>query len=117
MLQQLMLLFWRQCFDGLFDFSERTHADTMHGPPQSVNVVDIFSTWFLGVAWQLLWMSERIVINPDICSGKPIIRGTRITVQTVLEFLTAGDAVEDVLEEYPSLTREDVRACLESVSG
>jgi uncharacterized protein (DUF433 family) len=61
-------------------------------------------------------MSERITIHPDICNGKPVIRGTRITAQTVLEFLAAGDSVEDVLEEYPSLTREDVQACLDYAS-
>ncbi len=61
-------------------------------------------------------MSERITVQPDICNGKPVIRGTRITAQTVLEFLAAGDSVEDVLEEYPSLTREDVWACLDYAS-
>jgi uncharacterized protein (DUF433 family) len=61
-------------------------------------------------------MSERIIVSPDICNGKPVVRGTRITVQTVLEFLAAGDAVEDVLEEYPNLTREDVQACLDYAS-
>jgi len=55
----------------------------------------------------------RIVIDPNICNGWPTVRGTRITAQTMLEFLAAGDSVEDVLEEYPSLTREDVLACLE----
>ena len=49
-------------------------------------------------------MPERITIHPDICNGRPVIRGTRITAQTVLEFPAAGDSVEDVLEEYPSLT-------------
>jgi uncharacterized protein (DUF433 family) len=61
-------------------------------------------------------MSERITINPDICNGKPVVKGTRITVQTVLEFLAAGDTLEDVLEEYPALTREDVQACLDYAS-
>lgn len=61
-------------------------------------------------------MSERININPDICNGRPVIRGTRIAVQTVLEFLAAGDSVEDVLDEYPSLTRADVQACLDYAS-
>lgn len=61
-------------------------------------------------------MSERITVSPDICNGKPVIRGTRITVQTVLEFLAAGDSVEDVLEEYPTLKREDVQACLDYAS-
>ena len=58
-------------------------------------------------------MSERISINPDVCNGRPVVRGTRIAVQTVLEFLAAGDSVEDVLKEYPNLARADVLACLE----
>jgi uncharacterized protein (DUF433 family) len=55
---------------------------------------------------------NRIVIDPDICNGQPTIRGTRIAARTVLEFLAAGDLIEDVLAEYPTLTREDVLACL-----
>jgi uncharacterized protein (DUF433 family) len=58
-------------------------------------------------------MESRIVINPEVCNGRPVVRGTRITVQTVLEFLGAGDSVEDILEEYPSLSREDVLACVQ----
>jgi len=61
-------------------------------------------------------MTSRIVIRPDVCNGEPVIRGTRITAQTVLEFLSAGDSVEDVIEEYPSLTRRDVQACLDYAS-
>ena len=61
-------------------------------------------------------MSRRITVSPDVCNGKPVIRGTRITVQTVIEFLAAGDSVEDVLEEFPSLKREDVHACLDYAS-
>jgi len=61
-------------------------------------------------------MSERITINPEICNGRPVVRGTRIAVQTVLEFLGAGDSVDDVLEEYPDLTREDVQACISYAS-
>ena len=56
-------------------------------------------------------MAGRISIKPDVCNGRPVIRGTRITVQTVLEFLAAGDSVEDVLEENPRLTRADAQAC------
>ena len=55
---------------------------------------------------------NRIVVEPDICNGQPTIRGTRITAQTVLEFLASGDSVADILEEYPSLTSEDVLACI-----
>lgn len=56
---------------------------------------------------------ERIELNPAICGGKPVIRGTRITVQTILGYLSAGDAVETVLGAYPQLTRADILACLE----
>jgi uncharacterized protein (DUF433 family) len=59
---------------------------------------------------------ERIVVDPDICNGRPTVRGTRITVHTLLEFLGAGDTVEDLLAEYPGLTREDVQASLHYAS-
>jgi uncharacterized protein (DUF433 family) len=61
-------------------------------------------------------MPERISTSPDVCNGRPVVAGTRIAVQTVLEFLAAGDSVEDVLEEYPSLARADVQACLDYAS-
>lgn len=54
----------------------------------------------------------RITIDPMVCDGKPTIRGKRITVQTILEFLSAGDSTEDILDQYPSLEQEDIRACL-----
>ena len=57
--------------------------------------------------------SGHITLDPAVCNGRPVIKGTRIAVQTVLEFLGAGDSIEDVLEEYPALTREDVLACLQ----
>lgn len=58
------------------------------------------------------FVSERITIDENICNGKPTIRGKRITVQTVLEFLSAGESVEEVLHQYPSLEREDITACI-----
>jgi len=61
-------------------------------------------------------MSNRIVMISDVCNGRPIIKGTRIPVQTILEFLGAGDSIEDVLEEYPSLTRQDIMACISYAS-
>lgn len=57
-------------------------------------------------------MNERISIDPAVCNGRPCIQGTRIAVQTILEFLGAGDSVDEVLEEFPTLTREDVLACM-----
>ena len=58
-------------------------------------------------------MADRIDIHPDICNGRPIIAGTRIPVQTIMEFLGAGDSIGEVLEAYPSLKREDVYACIQ----
>jgi len=58
-------------------------------------------------------MGDRITISPDVCNGRPVVHGTRITVQTILEFLGAGDSIDEVLEEYPSLTRDDVLACIQ----
>ena len=54
----------------------------------------------------------RITIDPDICNGKPTIRGKRITAQTILEFLTAGESQEEILRQYPSLEAADIDACL-----
>lgn len=58
------------------------------------------------------YLTERITINEKVCNGKPIIRGKRITVQTILEFLSAGDSVDEILYQYPSLEKEDIKACL-----
>ena len=57
--------------------------------------------------------SGRITLDPAVCNGRPTIRGTRITVQTVLEFLSAGENREEILHQYPSLEPEDIDACLE----
>lgn len=58
------------------------------------------------------FINGRITIDPDICNGKPTIRGKRITVQTILEFLSAGENQEEILKQYPSLEAEDINACL-----
>ena len=55
---------------------------------------------------------RRIVVDPQVCNGQPVIEGTRITAATVLEFLSAGDGIDEILEEYPTLTRDDVLECL-----
>lgn len=57
--------------------------------------------------------THEIVSNPDIMMGKPVIRGTRITVEMVLEEMSAGETMEDLLEAYPHLTREGILAALE----
>jgi uncharacterized protein (DUF433 family) len=59
------------------------------------------------VSWR-----ERISIDPNVCHGKPCIKGTRIMVWILVDCLANGDSVEEVLAAYPSLTREDVQAAL-----
>jgi uncharacterized protein (DUF433 family) len=60
--------------------------------------------------------SERIVVNPEVLAGKPVIRGTRLAVEFILELLAAGESESDLLENYPGLTREDILACLSYAS-
>ncbi len=55
---------------------------------------------------------ERITLNPQIMVGKPVIRGTRLTVQYILNLLAHGDTVDEILQEYKGLTKEDILACL-----
>ena len=56
---------------------------------------------------------DRITIDPAKRGGKPCIRGLRITVYDVLEYLASGMSEADILKDFPDLTREDIRACLE----
>jgi len=55
---------------------------------------------------------DRIIVDPNVCHGQPCVRGTRIMVRLILNYLANGDSVEDILASYPSLTGEDIRACL-----
>jgi uncharacterized protein (DUF433 family) len=55
---------------------------------------------------------NRISINPSICFGKPCIRGHRIWVSLILDLLAGGMTAEEILENYPGLTIEDVQACI-----
>ena len=55
---------------------------------------------------------DYITIEPDKRNGKPCIRGMRIAVQDVLEYLASGMTEEEILDDFPDLTREDIKACL-----
>ncbi|WP_334110314.1 DUF433 domain-containing protein [Thermodesulfitimonas autotrophica] len=55
---------------------------------------------------------KRITIDPNICFGKPCIRGTRIWVSLILDFLAGGMTIEEILAEYPDLQREDIYAAI-----
>lgn len=57
-------------------------------------------------------LSERIVVDPKILAGKPVIRGTRLAVEFILELMAAGQSEDDVLSNYPGLRREDILACI-----
>lgn len=57
-------------------------------------------------------LKKRIVINSRILKGKPIIKGTRISVEFVLELLSSGMTQEEILDEYPHLKKEDILACI-----
>ena len=58
-------------------------------------------------------MNDRISIDPKICHGQACVRGTRIPVHQIIGMVANGDAVEDLIEEYPSLTTEDILACFD----
>lgn len=60
-----------------------------------------------------LLVMDRIEINPAVCSGKPVIRGTRVMVRNILGMVAGGYTMERVLESYPELTLDDVMAALE----
>jgi uncharacterized protein (DUF433 family) len=69
------------------------------------------------LSWRLLGQGmnpllERISIDPNVCFGKPCIRGTRIWVALLLDMLAAGAGVEEVLADYPHLTRDDILAAI-----
>ncbi len=56
---------------------------------------------------------DRISVDPNICHGQAFVRGTRIPVHQIVRMLANGDTVDDLLTEFPSLTREDITACLD----
>lgn len=62
------------------------------------------------------YIADRITLDEKLCNGKPTIRGKRIAVQTILEFLGAGETREEILYQYPSLEPEDIDACLRFAS-
>ena len=60
---------------------------------------------------------ERIELNPEILVGKPVVRGTRLSVQLIIERLADGWTTDEVVDQYPTLTKDDVLACLRYASG
>jgi uncharacterized protein (DUF433 family) len=64
------------------------------------------------MSWQ-----ERIIVDPQILVGKPVIRGTRLSVELIVDLLAQGWSEADVLSSYPKLTAEDIHACLKYASA
>jgi len=58
-------------------------------------------------------MDKRITIDPKVCHGQACIKGRRIPVHQILRMLANGDSIEDLLQEYPSVTRKDILACFD----
>ena len=58
-------------------------------------------------------MNDRITTDPSICHGQACVKGTRIPVHQIVHMLANGDSIEELLHEYPSLTRDDILACLD----
>lgn len=58
-------------------------------------------------------MQGRITIQEGVAFGKPVIKGTRISVELILEFLATGANIDSILEQYPQLVKDDVLACIE----
>jgi len=56
--------------------------------------------------------AERIKRDPAICGGEPVVAGTRVTIRTILASLAEGDGIDDILADFPSLSRDDVRAVI-----
>ena len=60
---------------------------------------------------------DRIIVNPEILVGKPVIKGTRLAVEFIIDLLAQGWSEADILDSYPGLTQEDIRACLAYASA
>ncbi len=61
-------------------------------------------------------LSDRIVVDSEVLAGKPVVKGTRLAVEFILELLAAGQTESELLESYPGLTHEDILACFSYAS-
>lgn len=95
-------------------FDSKGRATTNASKPEVIERL----TKIVGAENVILWkkfmnyISDRTTIDENVLGGKPTIRGKRIAVQTILEFLGAGESIKEVLNQYPSLEREDITGCL-----
>jgi uncharacterized protein (DUF433 family) len=64
----------------------------------------------------MIW-EDRIVVDPSVLVGKPVVKGTRLAVEFIIDLLALGWSEADILKNYPGLTTEDIRACLAYASA
>jgi len=62
-------------------------------------------------------LNKRIIVDPEVMAGKPIIKGTRIPVDLIVRLMAQGLTIQEILEDYPRLTKEDIKAALEYVAA
>jgi uncharacterized protein (DUF433 family) len=60
---------------------------------------------------------ERIIIDPNILAGKPVVKGTRLAVEFIVDLLAQGWSEKDIIHNYPGLTSDDIKACLQYASA
>jgi uncharacterized protein (DUF433 family) len=89
-----------------YDFSVDSQCDIIFSPHEKTQKED------RGASMSEIDLMRRITLNPAIFGGKPIIRGRRLAVEHVLGMLAAGDTAQTLLEAYPWLEPDDIRACL-----
>ena len=92
----------RVCLRGL-----RLNVDPLDRPLKAASLAARVARYNPRMNWQ-----GRISVSPGVRSGKPCVKGTRITVYDVLEYLAGGMSENQILADFPDLTREDIRACL-----
>jgi len=91
-----------------------------NGRSYSLEVPKISYFYFRTFVPQLFFamnMLERITIIPDLCNGEPTIRGMRVTVKAIVEYIAAGETKESLLKAYPHLSDNDINAAVEYASG
>jgi|GEM_PF-242406 len=97
-----------------FPMIVRPYDTNCHGEPLDAVQTPNLAIWFLMEVTQdeKNQLLEKISINPKVMVGKPVIKGTRLTVEYILNLLAHGSASEEILKEYEGLTQEDIQACL-----
>ena len=77
------------------------------GEEAAVHSLGATARYHQGMSWP-----DRIVIDPEVLAGKPVIQGTRLAVEFILDLLAAGQSEADILANYPGLSHQDILACL-----